>query len=366
MGLDWDEGPFYQSERLDIYREYANKLVSAGRAEKLNDGTEAIIFNFADEGSTVLYDLVHGKIEFENKGINDQVLIKSDGYPAYNFACVVDDALMNITHVLRGDDHISNTPKQIAVFHALGLTPPKYAHIPLIMGKDNTRLSKRHGATSVTQYRDLGFLPEAFNNFLALLGWSAGDNKEIMSTKELIEKFSIKRITGKSAIFDSEKFEWLNGQYLKQIEPKKFYLMVFDLLKKNNLIDDSVSQEWLLGLSSLFQKRIRKLNDFISEADYFFKDDIEYQEEIKEKYLKNKSLIKIVKGYKNRLEKTDDFSIKNLENIARDYMEKEYPGAGGGDLIHPLRAALTGRENSPGIFEVMHFLGKNRVLKRIS
>ena len=177
MGIDWDEGPFYQSDNLDKYKEYANKLVEKGLAEKVDDTTEAIILKVPDEGSTILYDIVHGKIEFENKDIKDQVLIKSDGYPAYNFACVIDDALMNITHVARGDDHISNTPKQIFIYNALELKIPKYAHIPLIMGEDNSRLSKRHGATSVSEYKNKGYLTGAFINYLALLGWSPGNTR---------------------------------------------------------------------------------------------------------------------------------------------------------------------------------------------
>jgi glutamyl-tRNA synthetase len=364
MGIDWDEGPFYQSDNLDKYKEYANKLVEKGLAEKVDDTTEAIILKVPDEGSTILYDIVHGKIEFENKDIKDQVLIKSDGYPAYNFACVIDDALMNITHVARGDDHISNTPKQIFIYNALELKIPKYAHIPLIMGEDNSRLSKRHGATSVSEYKNKGYLTGAFINYLALLGWSPGNNKEILSKQELIDSFSLKRITGKSAIFDNNKLEWMNGQYIKKAETKDLFDIIFNILKQQGLVTDSVDKDWLTELIVLFKNRIRTCAQLADEAKYFFKDDIEYDTETRDKYFKDKNIYGIIEQYKDILLNTDDFSIENLEKVSRDFAEKNQIKSG--DIIHPVRIAITGKTVSPGIFEVISLLGKDTTIKRLT
>ncbi|MBU0650677.1 glutamate--tRNA ligase [bacterium] len=363
MGLDWDEGPVHQADRLDLYKEYAYKLVDMNKARKVDDETEAVIFNFPDTGSCIIDDMVHGRIEFDNKDIKDQVLIKSDGYAAYNFACVIDDALMNITHVIRGDDHISNTPKQIAIYKALGFDIPKFAHIPLIMGKDNTRLSKRHGATSVSIYKDMGYLPEAFNNYLALLGWSAGDNKEIFSIKELVEKFSLKRITGKSAIFDTDKLDWLNGQYIKNADDKRIYGIAKDILARENLIKDNCSDEWLSGVVGLYKKRMRRIGELAEEARFFFVDDVVYDQEAYNKYFSDEKNFLMIKDYIDLLSGVDDFSIENLEVISRKFVEDK--GISSGDFIHPLRLALTGKTASPGIFEVLHFLGKEKVIRRL-
>ncbi|MDO8140158.1 MAG: glutamate--tRNA ligase family protein, partial [Candidatus Brocadiales bacterium] len=215
LGLDWDEGPYYQSQRLSIYKQYAEKLVEHGKAFYDTDaeGRKAIRFRMQDE-ITEFNDLIHGAITFDAALIEDFVILKADGFPTYNFACVVDDADMDITHIIRGDDHISNTPKQIALYKAFGFNTPEFAHIPMILGEDGSRLSKRHGATAVTDYRDKGYLSHALVNFLALLGWSPGNDQEIISITEMIEKFTLKRVNKTSAQFNNTKLDWMNGQYI--------------------------------------------------------------------------------------------------------------------------------------------------------
>ena len=237
LGLDWDEGPHFQSQRLSIYKQYAEKLVAHGKAfyDTDEEGRKAIRFKMQD-GVTEINDLIHGAITFDASLIEDFVILKADGFPTYNFACVVDDAEMGITHIIRGDDHISNTPKQIALYNAFGFKMPEFAHIPMILGEDGSRLSKRHGATSVTEYRDKGYLPHALVNFLALLGWSPGNDQEIISIQEMIEKFTLKRVNKTSAQFNNTKLDWMNGQYIKNTPIEHLTTEVKVFLKRPVLI----------------------------------------------------------------------------------------------------------------------------------
>ncbi|MDI6733671.1 MAG: glutamate--tRNA ligase family protein, partial [Planctomycetota bacterium] len=225
LGIKWDEGPYFQSERRAIYTEYAQKLLTEGKAFYQDDVTKgrAIVFKMPQNRSIVYNDLIHGTIKFESDILGDVVLIKSDGFPTYNFACVIDDALMNISHIIRGDDHISNTPKQIVLYEALDKPIPQFAHIPLIMGEDGSRLSKRHGHTSVSEYRETGYLSEALFNFLSLLGWSPGDDTELMSRDEIIKRFTIERVKDKPAQFNLKKLTWMNSHYLKHLPSERLY-----------------------------------------------------------------------------------------------------------------------------------------------
>ena len=227
LGLNWDEGPYFQAKRFDIYRACAQNLLEKGLAYK--DG-EAIIFKIPDE-KIKIYDLVHGEIEVDNTLIDDLVLMKSDGSPAYNFACVVDDIEMQISHVIRGDDHISNTNKQVALYSALGVKPPKFAHIPLILGPDKAPLSKRFGAVSITDYRSMGYLSQAIVNYLSLLGWSPGDNKEFMSVSEIVKRFSLKRINKTGAEFNQDKLRWINGEHIRKLTLDEFVKIGIDFIK---------------------------------------------------------------------------------------------------------------------------------------
>jgi glutamyl-tRNA synthetase len=363
MGIDWDEGPFFQSERLAIYAEYAQKLIADGRAERCDADTAAVVFKFPEQGQTVVDDLVHGKIEFDNKDIKDQIIIKSDGYPTYNFACVIDDALMQITHVIRGDDHISNTPKQIALYKALGFKVPKYAHIPLIMGKDNTRLSKRHGAVSVLQYKEKGYLSEAFVNYLALLGWSAGDNQEVMDKAKLVDKFSVKRVTGKSAIFDNDKLDWLNGQYIKQTDTTKLVEKIIPVLQDKNLLSCDYDKKWLISVFGLFKSRLRFLTQFVEEAEYFFMDELCYDTQLWQQFFQAADVFGILSDYREVLVALDSFESKSLEAVSRDFLQGN--GVKGKVFFPLLRFVLTGRDSSPAIFDVMCLLGKDKVMKRL-
>ncbi|MBL7132352.1 MAG: glutamate--tRNA ligase, partial [Candidatus Omnitrophica bacterium] len=258
LGLNWDE-LYYQSKRIDIYRDYANQILEKGNAYR--EG-EAIIFKVPQK-TIKIYDLIHGPIEFDSSTIKDQVLMKSDGTPTYNFACVVDDATLGITHIIRGDDHISNTPKQAVLYEVLEFNIPKFAHLPLIMGEDGGRLSKRTGATAIGEYRKLGYLPEALTNYFLLLGWSPGNNQEIVSIEKIINRFSIKKVNKTAAIFSIDKLNWINSQYIKKTDVERLVELLIPMLKEKNLIKENFDRNWFLSVVKLFQGRINTLGDFL-------------------------------------------------------------------------------------------------------
>ena len=359
LGMDWDE-IYYQSERFDIYREYAEKLLSEGKAYA--DG-EAIIYKVREDTRIRFFDLLRGEIAVEPEQVKDQVLIKSDGSPAYNFCCVVDDALMEMTHIIRGDDHIANTPKQILLYEALGFKLPKFVHIPMIHGEDGSKMSKRHGATAITEYRNQGFLPEALINYLALLGWNPGNNKEIFSITELIKIFSLKRINKTAAIFDMNKLNWINGQYIKAYDSEKLYTLIETYLKKSGVVSEDVDREWLAGLIGLYKTRFHTVNHFLELTRFFFEDSINYDRDAAEKFLQGETAADKLEAFRKMAEEISSFDIKTIEDESRGLVEKL--GIKTADMIHPLRVALTGVTVSPGIFEVMYFLGKDKVLARL-
>ena len=270
LGFNWDE-LYYQSQRFDIYTECAQKLVDSGAAYLAKSTTkrQAIIFKVMPE-KLKINDLIHGEIEFDTETIKDQVLIKSDGTPTYNFACVVDDATMGITHVMRGDDHISNTPKQMILYQALNFPIPEFAHLPLIMGTEGGRLSKRTGATAISDYRRMGYLPQALANYLLLLGWSPGGNREIIDIQETIKLFDIKNINKTAATFDLDKLKWINNQYLKKADAEKLTDEIIPLLlKKRYIHKNNFDRTYLVSLVKLFQGRLSQLTDFMEWADFF-------------------------------------------------------------------------------------------------
>ena len=353
LGLNWDEGPYFQSKRQDIYLSYADKLLKQDLAYK--DG-EAIIFKIPNE-KIKIYDLIHGEIEVDNSLIGELVLIKSDKTPAYNFACVIDDIDMNISHIIRGDDHISNTNKQLALYNALDVKPPKFAHIPLILAPDKSRLSKRFGAVAISEYREKGYLSEAMVNYLALLGWAPGDNKEFMETTYIIKKFSLKRVNKRGAEFNEDKLRWLNGEHIRKMSLDSFVKEVKPFVK------GEYDAQWFKKIAELYHPRVKTLLEFKDEVDIFLLDDVVYREEAVEKFLKKDGVLGILKLAKECLSKIDEFTPANIETSMRALLKEL--NIKGGDLIHPLRVAVTGKSVSAGIFEVLALLGKDKTLKRL-
>ena len=364
LGFNWDE-LYYQSERFDRYRLHADKLLKEGLAyiEKSPEGKEAIIYKVPEQKIEV-DDLIRGKIEFDSALIKDQVLIKSDGTPTYNFACVVDDAEMKITHIIRGDDHISNTPKQVLLYKALGFELPQFAHLPLIMGVDGGRLSKRTGATAISDYRKMGYLAEGLLNYLLLLSWAPGDNRELVSVKEAVELFNIKNVNKTSATFDLKKLDWINNQYLKNADPEKLATELVPLLVERKLISkDNYDRVYLLNLIKLFQARLPRINDFVDWADFFFVQELKIEPEAEKKFLA-KDLSCEFRLFIEKLDKLEKFDILSVEESFRDLVKELNIESKA--LIHPIRVALTGKTIGPGLFEVIYYLGKERTKKRLS
>jgi len=359
LGLDWDEGPYFQSQRSAIYSEYAQKLLKEGRA--FPEG-KAIILKVPQKDFEFT-DIIRGPIKFAAGSFKDQVLMKSDGTPTYNFACCCDDYKMQINHVVRGEDHISNTPKQIAIYEALGFSPPKFAHIPLIVAGDRSRLSKRKGAMPVSYYREQGYLSEALFNFLALLGWSLGAKQEIGSRQEIIKEFSLERVLQSAAAFNVEKLDWMNGQYIQSSDTEKLETLLSPLLLQKKVIAKDYDRDWLIEVIGLLKPRMKKLSDFIPLADFFFAEKIKYTAEAKE-FLREKEKTKEILGkLVAALEELDAFDLPSVEGAARRLIAQE--GIRGGDLIHPVRVALTGKRVGPGLFETMVVLGKEKVMHRL-
>ena len=356
LGFAWDE-LYFQSERFTIYQEYAEKLLKEDKAFK--DG-QATVLKISSQ--TIKWDdVIRGLITFDAATIKDQVLIKSDGSPTYSFACVVDDALMNISHVIRGEDHISNTPKQIAIYQALGFKIPKFAHLPLIMGEDG-RLSKRTGAVAVSEYRTMGFLPEALVNYLMLLGWSPGDNQEIVRFEDAIKKFSIKKVNKTAAEFSMEKLSWINAQYIKRSDTASLTDLLIPLFREHGYIFENFDRKRLQDIVKLFQGRCETLDDFLEWSAFIFKDDFNVDLDAKEKLLTKQSLAHF-KPLGERLRQVEPFDIKTAEAAFREVVSQL--GIQPADLVHPVRVALTGKSVGPGLFETMAVLGKEKTVQRL-
>lgn len=356
LGLNWDEY-YKQSDRFDIYREYADKLLAEGKAYK--DG-EAVLLKMPEK-IIKIYDLIRDEITVDSKEIKDQVLMKSDGSPTYSFACVIDDALMQISCVIRGEDHISNTPKQIVIYEALGFKPPKFAHLPLILDDERARLSKRAGAVAVTDYRGQGFLPEAIVNYLMLLGWSPGNNQEKVTVPSALKTFSIKKINKAGAAFSMEKLKWLNSQYIKEMDTGH----LVDLLKP--FIVEKYGEQALAGkdlpaIVQLFKGRMNTLTDFMEWTDFLFVDKVQHDPEAKAEHLgQNRS--KEFNLLADRLNAAAAFDMKSTEEIFRTTVAEL--GLTAGVMVHPVRVALTGRAVGPGLFETMAVLGKQKTVERL-
>jgi len=359
--MEWDGEPIFQSQRFDIYKKYANMLVEKGLAYL--EGP-AIIFRVEKSKKVAFEDMIRGRVEFSTDDIKDQVLMKSDGTPTYNFACVVDDHEMQITHVIRGDDHISNTPKQVMLYEALELKLPKFAHIPLILSKDGGRMSKRHGATSIFEYKNMGVLPEALANYLSLMGWAPGNDVEILPVKEVIKLFDIKDVNKTGAIFDMDKLSWINGQYIKNMDTKELAARAENFLAGKKIIDDKFDRDRWTGIVAVYKERVRTLEDFVSVYKIFFCDEAEYDEKAVEKYLKKPNSKNIVNRCKIVIESKDKFDKASIEESYRKLAgELKLKAA---ELIHPTRVAISGKTVGAGLFDMMELLGREKVLKRLA
>ena len=359
LGIQADEGPYFQSQRAAQYHQYAEQLVSAGKATKQD---QAVIFAVPPQQIT-FNDVLHGDITVDTSLFEQLVLMKSDGSPTYNFACVVDDAMMNITHVIRGDDHIANTPKQLLLYQALGFAPPQFAHIPLIVGADRARLSKRTGATAVADYRAVGYLPEAFMNYLALLGWSPGGNKEFMSPLELVESFELSRVRKTAAQFDQQKLDWLNGQHIKHASIERLADLITGRLFDKGLLKPGFDGARIARIASLVRDRLKTLDQIENEHVYFFMEPIPYDEQAVCQFLRQPKVDEHLLALQERLIASPAFDAADIERIARELIAQRQLQPK--DLIHPARVAVTGRAVSPPLFEVMSILGKDTTLKRL-
>lgn len=362
LGLNWDEGPYFQSERRDCYREAAGKLLDAGLAyeEKTEKGT-ALRFRMPREDFQ-FDDTVYGSITFPADKMEDLVIMKSNGMPTYNFACVVDDHEMEITHVIRGDDHIANTPKQMLVCGALGWKRPVFAHVPMIHGEDGSKLSKRHGASSALEFKREGYLPDALLNFVALLGWSPGDDREIMSVEEIIASFSLDRIKKTSAIFNREKLDWMNGQYIMMKPAADIVEPMMEILCERDIDTGALDRGRLETLIGLYSERMKRLSDLPVSAAYFF-GDVNYDEKAVDDVLRKEGVNGLLSGTADRLETCGGWSIEEIERVLRAFAEEA--GVKFGALGQPIRVAVTGGRKSPGIFETLALLGRERSVARL-
>jgi glutamyl-tRNA synthetase len=409
LGLQWDEGPdiggphvdYFQSQRLDRYRAVSERLVAEGHAyycycsqQRLREerekaeargeawrydraclslpaeriaqleaaGAERAVRFQVPETTTAFDDAVHGRIEFDTRTIEDFVVLRSDHYPTYHLSVVVDDIDMQISHVIRGDDHISNTPKHVMLFEAIGAPIPVFAHVPLILGVDRKRLSKRHGATSVTEYERLGYLPDAMVNFLALLGWSPGDDRELMTIDELVAAFTLEGISGGNAVFNTEKLDWMNGQYIARLPAPRLAAAVLPLMADSG-IPMRQSDAWFHRLLDLLRPRAKRLVDFVELARPYLIETVEYQSDAVEKHLRIPGLGDHLAALAATLRTVDPFDEPHVEAVVRGTAAER--GMKAGELIHAVRVAVTGRTVSPGIFQVLALLGRERSVGRI-
>ncbi len=404
LGLDWDEGPFFQSKRMDLYKAAAVKLLASGHAyycfctkdelekarslataegrppmypetcraiapddaarRKAAGDAAALRFKVPETGTTSFDDAVFGKVEFANTELEDFVLVRSDGVPTYHLSVVADDIDMRMTHIIRGADHLSNTPKQAMLYEALGIPAPIFAHVPLILGPDKTRLSKRHGATSVMAYKDEGIVPEAFRNFLSLLGWTPKDSsKEVLSDKELIEQFSLEGIAHSNAVFDRPKLDWFNTEYIRASPAENLLPLIREEWAKAGVTPYSTDEAHLLATIELIKSRARNLKDFAASFRAFFSDQYENDPAAVEKFLKEESVRTMLAELAERYAKATEWTEQSTEQVLRDYAAEK--GIKAGALINGSRVAITGQAVAPSLFAVMVNLGQERTVERM-
>ena len=392
LGMDWDEGPYFQSQRYPIYQEMVERLLSAGKAyychctpeeldarreaakalglkpkydgkcrdRGLGPGPNAVVrLKSPQAGKTVFHDLVKGSISFQNEELDDLVLWRSDGSPTYHLAVVVDDITMGITYVIRGDDHVNNTPRQILIYQAFGEPLPHYAHVPMILGPDRTRLSKRHGATSVLAYREMGYLPHALLNALARIGWSYGD-QEKFTVHELIEKFSLENVGKSAGIFNPEKLLDLNARYIRESDSKDLGEALIPFLERLGFKDLDKSR--VAGAAETLRMRSKTLVEMAETARFYFNEGLSYEEKADRKFLRPE-IAPLMQETRDRIENTAEFTQKSLEGVFLRILDEKKIKLG--EIAQPLRVAITGTSVSPGLFEVMEVLGKETVLRRM-
>lgn len=414
LGLNWDEGvdaggdygPYHQMERLDIYKKYAQKLLDEGKAyycycteEEIEAERKALlkenkmpiyqghcrhltpeqIAKYKSEGrkptirfrtvqnETVEFeDMVRGHMEFDSNGIGDFVIVKADGIPVYNFAVVIDDALMKITHIIRAEEHLSNTPRQVVLYHALGFKVPTFAHISLILGKDHTKMSKRHGATSVEQYKKLGYLPEALINFLALLGWSPQGEQEIFSTDELIKSFSMEHVAKNPAVFDIDKLNWLNAQYMKKLSAEQITMMAIPHLVEKGYLQGTLptaEMAKLVHFTEIIRDHLSYGAQYLDFADLYFNDDIKIEDDAAKEVLTDETVPAVVNLFKEKLAAVKTFDAEHIQPIFKQ-VTKELK-VSGKKVYMPLRIALTGQMHGPDLAGIIEVIGYDRLTKRL-
>jgi glutamyl-tRNA synthetase len=415
LGLDWDEGPdvggaygpYFQTQRGDSYARELDRLKAAGRAypcfctaeelatkreasrakggfsgydrtcRRLDPATvaariaagEAHVWRLAvpdDRGDVEFADPIRGDMSFAATDLDDFVLVRSDGTPTYNYATVVDDAEMAITHVVRGDDHLSNTPRQILVFEALGLTPPVFAHLSMILGADGKRLSKRHGATSLDSYEEMGYLPEALLNYLALLGWSLDGETTVFTPQQLVENFTLERVSKNAAIFDPEKLDWLNGVYLREMDAAAFTDRILPLLEDAGLMtgeDAAARRDWLESLAPLVSERVKRLDEVVPMVSFLFGETVDIQDAAREKVLAKEGALEALMAAVQALECVTPFTHEAIEEVLRTVPETT--GIKAKLAFQAVRVAVTGTTVSPPLFESLELLGRERTLARI-
>jgi len=414
LGMDWDEGPdiggdygpYFQSERLNLYKEAAKRLVEQGdayycyctperleemRAEqirlkqppgydrrcrdksatgsvlKLISGLKRVVrFRTPLDKQTTFTDIIRGEVAFENSCIDDFVMLKSDGYPTYHLASVVDDHEMQISHVLRAEEWLSSTPRHLMLYEALGHKPPQFAHLPMLLGKDRSKLSKRHGAVSITDYKDRGYLPQAMLNFLSLLGWSLDDKTEIMSRQEFIKNFSLERVSQTAAIFNSEKLDWMNGVYIRNLSPEDFSRAATPYLDRDlpSSVERPLSSEYIGRITPLIHERTKRLDEMAELTGFFFAEELEYQPELLIVKKMNRQLaLNALETAQLKLKRMHEFDEAALEGMLRPLAEELELKTG--QLFGTLRVAVTGRAVAPPLFQTMASLGQKRCVRRI-
>lgn len=414
LGMNWDEGidvggphgPYRQTERLDLYKKEVQRLLDEGKAyycycsaEELEVSRKAQL----DAGKTPIYDehcrhlteeekakyeaegrkpvvrlkvrkdgvfafddMVRGHVEFQAAGVGDFIIMKSDGIPVYNFAVVIDDAFMEVTHVIRAEEHLSNTPRQLAIYEALGYKPPKFGHISLILGEDHKKMSKRHGATSVTEYRNMGYLPEAVVNYLALLGWTPKGEQEIFTEEELIKQFSMKRVSSNDAVFDINKLNWINFQYMKKLDADQLYALIFPFLVKAGYVEESVTEEkkdWLKKVIWFMKDHIYFAGQAAEELKFFFEDMPALTDEAILSIMKAETSGKLLKAFIEDLKALETFDQAEIKKCFNACMKAQ--GIKGKAAYEPTRIALTGVTQGPGMFEMMELFGREKTMDRL-
>ncbi|MGI6092609.1 MAG: glutamate--tRNA ligase [Veillonellaceae bacterium] len=416
LGITWDEGvdvegpygpygPYRQTERLDIYRKYTHQLLESGKAyhcycteEEIEaerqaqmakgetpcysgrcrnlteedkarlvaEGRKPVVrFHVPPNKPIIFTDMVRGTVSFDSNGVGDFVIVKSDGIPVYNYAVVLDDALMHITHVIRAEEHLSNTPRQILLYEALGFELPKFGHISLILGKDRTKMSKRHGATSVEQYRKLGYLPEAIVNFLALLGWAPNSEQEIFSLEELVEQFSMDRVAKNPAVFDLDKLNWINAHYTKQAAPELITELALPHLKTAGYIDELSTEQWawLVKVVAVLQEYISYAAQIVDHIDIFFNDNVEFETDEAREILRDADIPNVMAAFRTKLEALDTVDAPEIKALLKS-ITKELK-LGGKKVFMPIRVAITGKMHGPDLDKIIPLIGRERVLKRV-